>query len=495
MSAESRTGNNRLIAGGILLCLLPLALLGCAVGPDYRRPTADIPAAWKEAPPKGWKEAMPRDDLLKGNWWEIYGDPVLSALEQQAVAANQSLKAAMARVEQARALARIARADFFPTLIFNPSAIRTRESGNRAVQPGTAPTAPYTSNTFSLPLDLSYQLDVWGKVRRSVEAADADAQGSVAAYETILLTLKSGVAQTYFNLRYLDADLAILKDNTEVLKKSLDLVQVRHRGGIATGLDVAQAETLLDSTQAQFIVEGKQRAELEHALAVLIGKPASEFALAANPLNLVPPAIPAGLPSALLERRPDIAQAERAMAASNARIGVSKSAFFPAIDLTGSAGQSSVTLGTLLSGSSFTWFFGPSISQPIFEGGRLRADLKRALAAYDESVANYRQQVLVAFQEVEDALSDLRILAEQGEAQERAVQAARRAREISAFRYKEGAAVYLEVLDAQRTVLQNEQLASQIRGMQLIASVQLIKALGGGWQDAALNPSGKGGSF
>ena len=482
----------RHIALGAVFSLLLSGFFGCAVGPDYQRAPVETPAAWKEAPPGGWKEATPRDELAKGNWWESFGDPVLNDLEKRAGASNQNLKAALARVEQARALARSARADFFPTLVLNPSAIRTRESGNRAVQPGTAPTQAYTSNTFNLPLDLSYELDVWGKVRRNVEAANADTQGSIAAYETVLLALKATVAQTYFNLRYLDADLAILKNNTEVLKKSLDLVLVRYRGGIANGLDVAQAETLLDSTRAQFIIEGKQRSELEHALAVLIGKPASEFTLGASTLSLAPPPIPPGLPSELLERRPDIAQAERTMAASNARIGVARSAFFPAIDLTGSVGQSSDKLATLLAGNSFTWYFGPSISLPVFEGGRLAAELTRTRAVYDEAVANYRQQVLVAFQEVEDGLSDLRILANQKAAQAKAVQASRRAREISAFRYKEGAALYLEVLDAQRTVLQNEQLEAQILGMQLVASVQLIKALGGGWQDRVAYRSGPG---
>ena len=479
--------NCKQLARGALLALLLMWFSGCALGPDYHRAAVETPGAWKEAPPAGWKEATPRDQLAKGNWWEIFGDPVLNDLEQRATAANQGLKAAQARVTQARAIARIARADFFPRVDLNPSAIRTRESGSRAVQPGTAATVPYTDTTYSIPFDLSYELDIWGRVRRSVEAANADTQGSIAAYETVLLTLKSTVAQTYFNLRYVDADLAILKSNIETLKKSLELVQIRYQGGIANGLDLAQAETLLAATQAQFILGGKQRAELEHALAVLLGKPASEFSLAENLLSPAPPVIPTGLPSELLERRPDIAQAERAMAASNARIGVAKSAFFPAIDLTGSVGQSSVTLGSLLKGESFTWYFGPSVAQPIFAGGRLVADLKRARAAYDESVANYRQQVLVAFQEVEDALSDLRILGDQGAAQARAVQAAQRARDISAFRYKEGAAVYLEVLDAQRTVLQNEQLAAQILGMRLVTSVQLIKALGGGWQDSALS--------
>ena len=479
---------NDQFAVGTLLLLLVSGLVGCAVGPDYQRAPVGTPTAWKEAPPSGWKEATPRDDIAKGNWWELFGDPVLNDLETRATTANESLKAAAARVIQARAIARITEADFFPTVVLNPSATRNRQSGNRPVQPGSTAAEVYTANTFSVPFDLSYELDMWGKVRRAFEAANADSQVSLAAYETILLTLKSDLAQTYFNLRYLDADLTILKNNIEVLTKSFDLVLIRYKGGIANGLEVSQAETLLASTQAQFMSEGIQRAALEHALAVLIGKPASEFSMAENPLSLVPPVIPPGLPSNLLERRPDVAESERAMSASNARIGVAKAAFFPSINLTGSAGQLSANLNSLLNGQSFTWYFGPSISLPIFEGGRLSADLKRSRAAYDESVANYRQKVLVAFQEVEDALAGLRILENQAAAQARAVRSAQRAREISAFRYKQGAALYLEVLDAQRTVLQNEQQAVQIRGLQLVTSVQLIKALGGGWQDSKIYP-------
>jgi outer membrane protein, multidrug efflux system len=472
---------DRFLVGTLLVLVFGLA--GCAVGPDYNRPTDETPAAWKEAPPSGWKDAAPRDDIAKGNWWEIFDDPVLNDLETRAATANESLKAAVARVTQARAIARITEADFFPTVDLKPSAIRSQQSANRPVEAGAKHTN-YAANTFSVPLDLSYELDIWGKVRRAFEAANADARASAAAYETILLTLKSDVAQTYYNLRYLDEELSILGNNIEVLQKSLDLVLVRYRGCIASGLDVSQAETLLASTQAQYIGVGRQRAQLEHALAVLVGKPASEFSLPENPRNLVPPVIPPGLPSDLLERRPDIAEAERAMAASNARIGVARAAFFPSVNLTGSAGQLSLDLNSLLSMQSFTWFVGPSVSLPIFEGGRLSANLKRARAAYDESVANYRQQVLVAFKEVEDALSGLRILENQAEAQARAVLAAQRSREISTARYKQGAALYLEVLDAQRAVLENEQLAAQIRNLQLVTTVQFIKALGGGWQDS-----------
>jgi outer membrane protein, multidrug efflux system len=478
---------NQFVVGTLIV--LALGLVGCAVGPNYKRAAVETPAAWKEAPPSGWKEATPQDNIAKGNWWEIFNDPVLNDLETQATTENQNLKAAVARVIQARAIARITRADFFPTVTFDPSAVRSRQSGNRPVQPGSTPAKAYTANQFSVPLDLSYELDIWGKVRREFEAANADAQASVAAYETILLTLKSDVAQTYFNLRYIDADLAILRGNIEVYKKSLDLVRVRYKGGVVSGLDVSQAETLLASTQAQYISEGRQRADLEHALAVLLGKPASEFSIDENPLNLTPPVIPPGLPSDLLERRPDIAEAERQMAASNALIGVAKAAFFPSISLTGSAGQLSVSLGSLLSGQSFTWFFGPTVSLPVFEGGRLSADLKRARAAYDESVANYRQQVLVAFQEVEDALAGLRILDDQAAAQATAVQAAQKTLQISTFRYKQGLALYLEVLGAQRAVLENEQIAAQIRGLQLVTSVQLVKALGGGWQDSNIHSS------
>ena len=384
---------------------------------------------------------------------------------------------------QARAVARITEADFFPRLDLDPSFIRSQQSANRPVEPSAKHTN-FTATTFSVPFDLSYELDIWGKVRRAFEAANADARASAASYETILLTLKSDVAQTYFNLRYTDVDLAILRYNLEVQKKSLDLVLVRYKGLIASGLDVSQAETLYASTQAQYISVGRQRAGLEHALAVLVGKPASEFSLPENPLNLVPPAIPPGLPSDLLERRPDIAEAERAMAASNARIGVAKAAFFPSITLTGNAGQTSIDLSSFWNVESFAWCVGPSLSLPIFQGGRLSANLKRARAAYDESVANYRQQVLVGFQEVEDALSGLRILEDQAEAQDKAVQSAQRTREIATARYKQGAALYLEVLDAQRAVLLNERLAAQIRGLQLVTSVQLVKALGGGWRDS-----------
>lgn len=474
---------------GILSVLLALALglAGCAVGPDYKRAAEETPAAFKEAPPSGWKEATPRDDIAKGNWWEIFGDPVLNDLEINAATANQSLKAAVARVTQARAVARITEADFFPQLELNPSFVRSQQSANRPVEP-TAKHTNYTASTVNVPFDLSYELDIWGKVRRAFEAANADAQASTASFETILLTLKSDVAKTYYNLRHIDADLAILRDNLEVQKKSLDLVLVRYRGLIASGLDVSQAETLYASTQAQYISVGRQRAQLEHALAVLVGKPASEFSLPENPLTLVPPAIPPGLPSDLLERRPDIAEAERAMAASNARIGVAKAAFFPSITLTGNAGQTSVDLSSLWTLQSFTWFVGPSVSLPIFQGGRLSANLKRARAAYDEVVANYRQQVLVAFQETEDALSSLRILEDQAAAQDRAVRSAQRTSEIATARYKQGAALYLEVLDAQRAVLLNERLAAQIRGQQLVTSVQLVKALGGGWQESAIYP-------
>ena len=471
-----------------LLLMFALGLGGCAaVGPDYQRVADASPAAWKEAPPSGWKEAAPRDDISRGNWWEVFGDPVLNDLETQAETANQSLKAAVARVMQARAIARSTEADFFPRVDFAPSVLKTQQSANRPVEP-TASHTNYSSTVFGMPFDLTYELDIWGKVRRAFEAANADARASEAACGTILLTLQSDVARTYYNLRYIDDDLAILRNNLAVLERSLDLVLVRYRGGIASGLDVSQAETILASTRAQCLGVSRQRAQLEHALAVLVGKPPSEFSLPENAMHLVPPAIPPGLPSDLLERRPDIAEAERAMAASNARIGVAKAAFFPSVSLTGNAGQLSIDLNSLMKGQSFTWFAGPSLSLPVLDGGRISANLKRARAAYDESVANYRQQVLVAFKEVEDALSDLRILEDQARAQERAVQAAQRTREISTSRYKQGAALYLEVLDGQRAVLLNEQLGAQIRGLQLVASVQLVKALGGGWQGPGLNP-------
>ncbi len=462
-----------------------LFICGCTVGPNYKRPSVDVPSSYKEPPPQGWKEAAPHDEIAKGNWWEAFSDSQLNDLETQALALNQTLQAAVARVIQARASVRVTRADIFPAVNVDPSAGRARQSGTRPNPPGFAGTA-FTANTITLPLDVSYEVDLWGRVRRSVESARAQAQASQADYENILLTLKSDVAQNYFSLRYVDVDRRILSNNIELLKKALDLTQTRHSGGVASGLDVSEAETLLATTQATYAGLGLQRAQFEHALAVLVGKTAAEFSIPEKPLVLEPPAIPPGLPSDLLERRPDIARAERVMASANAQIGVARAAFFPSLNLTGSAGYLSDDLVKLFNLSSTIWSVAAGASQPLYAGGRISANFERSKAAYDESAANYRQQVLLAFQEVEDGLSGLRVLEEQEAAQNKAVASSRKTVDISTARYKEGLANFLEVIDAERTVLENEQESAQLRELRLLTTVQFIKALGGGWQESKI---------
>ncbi len=456
--------------------------VGCVVGPNYQRPQTPVPPAFKEPSPAGWKEAQPRDEIAKGDWWVVFGDPVLNDLEKQAASANLSVKAAVESVNQARAVARVAQAQLYPAVNAGPALSRTHTGADRPSQPGS-PTSSYSYNTFTLPVEVSYEVNIVGRVRRSVEAARADYQVSVAAYQTVLLTLKSDLAQDYFNLRYLDADRAVLAQNLKEERDFLDLTQRRFEGGLANGLEVAAAEAQLDSTQALYVGDERQRDELEHAIATLVGKPASQFSLPPNPLNLVPPVLPPGLPSDLLERRPDVAEAERQMGAASARIGVARAAFFPDLSLTGSAGFASAGLTNLLTGPSTAWFIGSFLATPIFQGGRIKANYEVAQSAYRESVDNYRQQVLVAFQQVEDGLSDLRVLEDQARAQALAIDASQRTVDISTARYTEGLAEYLEVLTAENNLLQNRRTAAQILGLRLIGSVQLISALGGGWAE------------
>ena len=454
----------------------------CTLGPNYQRPKAEVPPAFHEAPPPGWKEAQPRDEIAKGDWWVVFGDPVLNDLEKQAVIANPSLKAAVERVDQARAQARVTQAQLYPAINADISSSRQHLGADRPIQPGVTATS-YSYNTFTLPPQVSYEADIFGKIRRSLEASRADYQASVADYQTILLALKSNLAQDYFNLRYLDADRAVLRENIKVQQDFLDLTRRRHEGGLASGLDVAAAETQLNTTQASYVGDEKQRDDLEHAIAALLGKPPSEFSLPENPLNLTPPVLPPGLPSELLERRPDVAEAERHIAAANARIGVARAAYFPDLTLTGGAGYLSGSLTNLISGPSSQWFVSALLAVPVFEGGRIKANYQFAQAVYREAVDNYRQQVLTAFRQVEDALSDLRVLEEQGQAQDTAVHSSQRTVQISTARYKEGLAEYLEVLAAENTLLANQRLSTAILGMRLVAAVQLINAIGGGWAD------------
>lgn len=456
--------------------LLALLLSGCTLGPNYVKPDAPVPLTYKEGAP--WTEAAPRDQLAKGPWWELYGDPVLNELQSRAAGANQQLKGALARLDQARALARGSRAELTPRLDLDPVAQRGRFT---AEQSGVA--GGLTGNSFQLPLDLSYEVDLWGRVRRSVEAASADYQASAADLETIRLSLHAELASNYFALRALDAEIALLERSIKLRQEALFLVQTRFVNGIVSELDVARAETELATTEAEAIGLSQRRGEREHALAVLLGEAPSSFNLAASPLDLPPLQVAPGLPSQLLERRPDVAAAERQMAAANARIGIAKTAFFPAIRLTGSAGYQSGEISSLFDWSSRSWALGPAISLPIFDGGRNSANLERAKSAHEEAVANYRQQLLVAFQEVENGLLGLRLLGEQATVQQRAVESAQKAAELSDKRYRAGLVSYLEVVDSQRSALQSERGAVQLLGQRLQTSVLLIKALGGGWNE------------
>jgi multidrug efflux system outer membrane protein len=438
-----------------------------------------LPAQWKAAPP--WKEGRPRDAEIKQSFWEVFSDPVLTGLEQEATTNSPDLRAAFERVEQSRAIARISRADLIPGLSFDPNGNRTRYSQSRTAQPGST-VLGYTGNDFVLPLDLSYEIDLWGRVRRSFRAAREQAQASAAAYQNLLLSLQADVAQTYFMIRSIDLDRNVVAQTIELRKKNLTLVESLHRGGADSAVDVAQAETELASAQADFVGLDLRRAQLENALAVLCGQTSSSFSLAQTARLYQPPDVPIGLPADLLERRPDVAEAERSMAAASEGIGIAKAAFFPSIRLTGSAGVESVELRDIFSWENRIWSVGPNISLPLFEGGRNVAGIQRARAAYREAVAQYRSQILAAFHEVEDGLAGLRLLKEQFEAQMRAVDGAKKVAELSRVRYKEGLASYFEVVIADRTMLENEITAYQLNGQRIVTTIQLIKALGGGWR-------------
>jgi len=457
------------------------------IGPDYQSPSNSVPADYKAVDLGSWKQGQPLDNVPKGNWWEIFGDTNLNTLETKAISANQQLKAAVARVDESRATARVARSQLMPNLSLDPSFARERFSPNENPSFGSI-----TANTFSTPVDLSYEVDLWGRIRRLFQGARADAQASLADFYNVLLTLQSDVAQNYFALRSLDAEIATVKGTVDLRHEQVRLVRSRLEGGIGSELDVAQAETELATTEAEAASLAHQRDELENAIAILVGENPSGFKIAAvdDPnWNPQPPQIPAGLPSELLERRPDVAQAERQLASSNAKIGVAKASFFPVLTLTGSAGYLSGDLSSLFNWDSRSWSFGPSLSLPIFTGGRNRANYKFAQAAFQESAALYRQQVLVAFGEVENSLSGIYHFAVQAEATQRAVISARRATELATDRYRSGIVAYIEVVDTSRDTLTAERANALLAGQRLNATVQLIKALGGGWSNQELSPS------
>ena len=474
--------NARPTAGLVPLALAMLLFTGCAVGPKYHTPVAQAPPAYKEV--GDWKPAQPNDQNLGGEWWKIFQDPQLDELELQVNVSNQNLKAAEAQYQQARAALRYNRADYYPTLTAGLSATRTGVSAHRP--PPSSIFDGITYNDFVLPFTLSYQADVWGRIRKTVESYREQAQASAADLATVNLSMHADLAVDYFQARSLDAEEQLLNSTVKQYEQALELNQSRFEGGIASEVDVEQAKTQLQTTRAAAIDVGVLRAQFEHAVAILIGKPPAEFSLPPLPLNTPPPRIPVGVPSELLERRPDIAAAERRVAAANAQIGVAKSAYYPLVNLTGTGGFESSTITTLLTGPSGLWSVGLSALGTVFDGGRRRALNDQARAAYDFQVAAYRESVLVGFQQVEDNLAAARILENEAKVQDEAVAAAQRSLDLSITRYKGGVTSYLEVTTAQTAALSNEVTQVNILGRRMASTVLLIQALGGGWDRSSL---------
>ena len=470
-----------------LACLVCLVLTStaCTVGPKYQRPEARVPTAYKELPPAsfkaadGWKVAQPNDEAPRGKWWEVFQDPELNALEEQVDISNQTLAIAEAQLRGARAAIGVARAALFPTVTGTASAIGAHQSENR---PGVTDASRATRDDYLLSLEASYEFDVWGRIRRSVEASTASAQASAADLETARLSIHAELAGNYFALRGLDAQRQLLEFAITAFERALELTTNRYNAGIASQIEVLQARTQLENTRAQAIEVGVQRALFEHAIAILLGKPPADFSLPPSPITVLPPAIPIGLPSELLERRPDIAAAERRVAAANAQIGIAQAAFYPTVTLRSIVGLESSSLTNLFSWPSALWSLGASVVEIVFDGGRRHAVTEQTRAAYDATVAIYRQTVLTAFQGVEDTLSTLRILEEQAVQQAKAVQAAEAALLLAINRYKGGISTYLEVVVVQSAALTAQRVALDLFTRRMTATVLLIRALGGMWE-------------
>lgn len=464
---------------------------GCSVGPRYARPSAPTPTVYKELPPD-WKTAQPIDSASKGKWWEVFQDQQLNSLEEQINVSNQTLKSAEAGFEQARDLVRINRSAYYPTVTANPSGQRVHASVDK---PNGAQATQTVYNDWLFPVDASYEVDVWGRVRHTVQQARASAQASAGDLESVRLSLQAELASDYFQARALDAQSQILDSTVSAYERALQLTEDRYHGGVASQVDVAQAQTQLETTRAQAIDVHVQRAQLEHAIAVLIGKGPADFTLPIAPLEATPPEVPTGLPSDLLERRPDIAASERRMAAANEQIGIATAAYYPTISLSGSGGFESTSLGTWFSGPAGFVAGGAAAFQTVFDAGRRHAVTDQARSAYDQTVADYRETVLSAFQEVEDNLAALRLLEAEAKTQQAAVASAQHSLDLSNTRYKGGVTTYLEVITAQNAALADQRTLVQIAGERMTASVSLIKALGGGWQASSLptmqNPTTK----
>ena len=468
----------------ILLLTAGVFIAGCSVGPNYKRPSA--PSATKWDVPEPWRESAPKDSIPKGQWWSVFRDDDLNALETQALTANQSLKVSLARLEQARSTAAIQVATLFPTVGTSPGVSRQRVSGNRPTNGVPITLRPVTQSSFTVPFTVNYEVDLFGRRRRSIEAAEASYQANAADLENVRLLVSSQLAGDYFSLRQLDSELQILTRTVEALQHGLDLVNSRHAGGVASGLDVAQEETLLNTTRTQAILLQQQRKQFEDAIAVLVGQPAPDFHIASRVLIAEPPGLDAGLPSDLLERRPDIAEAERQMAVANAEIGVAQAAYYPSLPLFGQGGWQAADIAKLANASSAFWALGANVVQDIFTGGARRAQVQFTRAGYDANVASYRQTVLTAFQEVQDEVTGLSVLSQAQQTQQEAVEAAQRTLNISTSRYTGGLVSYLDVVTAQRDLLADEQQLAVIRGQRLVSSVLLVKALGGGWDASSL---------
>lgn len=482
------------------IVLAPLALCACVVGPDYQRPDPGVPAAYKENADwhaSDWSRAQPADALQRGAWWKIFGDAQLDGLQQQIEVSNQTLAQAEAQYRQAQAAVSGARAGYFPTLGVSASATRSGRYGNSGsiVSGGTVisggsgrPGSSHPSDTYSLPFSASWEPDLWGKVRRTVEGAAASAQASAATLESTRLSLHAALAQDYLQLRIVDAQKRLLDDTVGAYRKALQLAQNQYNAGVVARADVIQADTQLKSAQVQAIDLGIARAQLEHAIALLVGKAPAEFALSPQSLNLQPPAIPVGVPSQLLQRRPDVAAAERETAAANAQIGVAEAAYFPGLTLAATGGYQNSTFSKWLTAPSRFWSLGPKLAETLLDFGARSAQTAQARAAYDGAVANYREVVLAALQNVEDNLAALRMLEAEAAVQAEAVKAAEQALAIAINQYRAGTVSYLNVISAQTVAYSNERNAISILGNRLADSVALVKALGGGW-DAEESPT------
>ena len=463
---------------------------GCRVGPNYHTPSAILAPTFKGPPPPpeiaggGWKQAQPGDDTLRGKWWEIYGDPQLNALEERVTISNQSLKAALAQYTQALAAVRQYRAAYFPTLGVNPSFTRTKLSSNRPLRFSTSGGTTY--NDLEAAGQASWEPDLWGEIRRTVQQSRDNAQASAAELANADLSIRSELCLDYLELRGLDTQKQLLDETAAEYERYLALTQTRFHGGVATESDVALAQTQLDQVRTQTIDLGVARAQFENAIATLSGQPASSFSIATNPLTLTLPVVPVGVPSEMLERRADVAAAERRAAAANEQIGIAVAAFYPRINLTGTGGFQASRPGILFQGPSSIWTLGGSATEILFDAGRRHAITDEARAAYDAQVANYRQTVLQSFQDVENQLAALTVLNQEAAAQQRTLADAERSVAISTYRYKGGVTTSLEVITAQAIELTNRRTAADITTRQFAASVGLVKALGGGWDTSQL---------